>query len=179
MSLHVIDAERLPVVAAHMVRNMRENDDEPQGPFAPYDPHDPYDAAEALEKWQKKLTLPVTDPNFGRMWGVFDDDGICRGHCDVRAQGLATMGHRVELGIGLERGVRGQGWGRKLMDLCLDFCRAEDRIRWVDLGVFAHNTGARHLYEQLGFETVGVVKERFIIGGRPVDDVTMTLFVGA
>lgn len=46
--------------------------------------------------------------------------------------------------------VRGQGWGRRLLLLTLDYARAQGVSR-VQLGVLASNASARRLYESVGF----------------------------
>ncbi len=50
-----------------------------------------------------------------------------------------------------------------------------ESLEWIDLKVFAHNTPARSLYRELGFVDIGVVRDRFRIGGQSIDDVIMTL----
>lgn len=49
--------------------------------------------------------------------------------------------------------VRGQGWGVRLLDAALDFCRVRGHTA-VWLWTFAGLEPARHLYEKAGFELV-------------------------
>lgn len=53
--------------------------------------------------------------------------------------------------IGVKKGLRGKGIGKKLMDALFEMCKAEgvDEIR---LGVFNKNTVAYKFYERYGFE---------------------------
>jgi RimJ/RimL family protein N-acetyltransferase len=47
-------------------------------------------------------------------------------------------------------------------------------VEWVDLGVFSDNVKARRLYERLGFEQVGLVRDAFrLTDGTSLDDVLM------
>ncbi len=78
------------------------------------------------------------------------------------------------LGMGLEREVRGQGWGRQLLEAAITWAR-DAGLAWIDLGVFAHNPRARRLYESVGFETVGVTADRYRVDERSIDDVSMAL----
>ena len=47
-------------------------------------------------------------------------------------------------------------------------------LHWVDLRVFANNHAARSLYRSLGFEEVGLLRDRFRIQGVSIDDVLMS-----
>jgi ribosomal protein S18 acetylase RimI-like enzyme len=56
--------------------------------------------------------------------------------------------------IGVRESFRRQGYGRAAMRLAEQWCR--DRgITEIGLYVYAHNPGARTLYEELGFEETG------------------------
>lgn len=50
---------------------------------------------------------------------------------------------------------RGRGYGRKAMLLGEDYARSQG-ARTLGLSVFGFNTGARRLYESLGYETTSV-----------------------
>lgn len=53
--------------------------------------------------------------------------------------------------IGVKKGFRGQGIGKKLMDTLFEICESLE-IDEIRLGVFNKNTGAHKFYEQYGFE---------------------------
>jgi [ribosomal protein S18]-alanine N-acetyltransferase len=62
---------------------------------------------------------------------------------------------QAELGdIAVERGWRGRGLGRLLLETVLDRARREG-VRELFLEVRPSNEGARRLYERYGFEEVG------------------------
>jgi ribosomal protein S18 acetylase RimI-like enzyme len=56
--------------------------------------------------------------------------------------------------IAVEPDVRRRGYGRAIMLAAERWCR-ENALARIGLHVFAHNTGARALYEQLGFTETG------------------------
>jgi ribosomal protein S18 acetylase RimI-like enzyme len=56
--------------------------------------------------------------------------------------------------VAVEPDVRRQGYGRAIMLAAERWCH-DNALRRIGLHVFAHNTGARALYEQLGFTETG------------------------
>ncbi|GAA4248913.1 GNAT family N-acetyltransferase [Dactylosporangium darangshiense] len=56
--------------------------------------------------------------------------------------------------VAVEEDVRRQGYGRAIMLAAEHWCHANALTR-IGLHVFAHNAGARALYEQLGFTETG------------------------
>lgn len=69
----------------------------------------------------------------------------------------------------LDRHV-GRGWGRQLMQHCLDYARQQGH-RAVWLGVWEHNRTARAFYEKMGFVAFGW--HVFPFGGEAQRDVWM------
>ena len=141
-------------------------------PFAPDDPDGPRGLDRAA------LTLPVTTPGWQRCF-VARVDGRAVGHVDLKGGTLKVQLHRCELGIGIEAPYRRAGLGRRLMESAIDLCRRERSLDWLDLRVFAHNTQALALYKVLGFQEVGIIEDCMRIDGQSIDDVLMTLRVGA
>jgi RimJ/RimL family protein N-acetyltransferase len=102
-----------------------------------------------------------------------------------KAVGLVTVasprfgGQRSEnshvgvLGILVNRGHRGRGLGTALMVRALELSRA--RFEIVRLTVFSVNTGARRLYERLGFRTVGHLPREVKRGDLYLDEEMMSL----
>lgn len=72
----------------------------------------------------------------------------------------------------LHSSVRGQGLGRKLMQVAIDFCR-EVGYQKIKLETFDELSAALHLYKTFGFQLTG---ERFHSEwGRPVREVQFEL----
>ena len=65
-----------------------------------------------------------------------------------------TRGTAFVYNVAVEEDVRRQGYGRAIMLAAERWCHANGLTR-IGLHVFAHNTGARALYEQLGFTETG------------------------
>ena len=159
---------------AHFARHREEsgNGDIHFMPFAPGDPLGP----RGLDLGGLSLTLDQTD--WQRWFIAVTSEPRVVGHVDLKGDSLKTGLHRCELGIGIERGFRGHGLGRRLMEVAIGFSRDAQVLRWLDLRVFAHNTRALALYRSLGFEEVGTLRDRFRIGEVSIDDIIMTLRVG-
>lgn len=72
---------------------------------------------------------------------------IAYGHLDPE-------GDKTWLGIAVAESVRGQGWGRLMMQLLLQLARINE-LDAIDLSVDKDNVSGQKLYESLGFEIVG------------------------
>lgn len=159
---------------AHMGRHRAESGTDGDLIFMPFEPCG--DAGpRGLDRaaWE----TPLDQPGWQRWYVALDPTGTVVGHVDLKGDGLATGLHRCELGIGIERAHRGGGLGRRLMGAALDFARQAPTLAWVDLRVFGHNHRARALYESLGFEHQGTLRDRFRIRGEQIDDDLMALSV--
>ena len=63
--------------------------------------------------------------------------------------------------IYLHEVFRGQGWGRKTLEL-LEKQMLEKNIQRIGLHVFGNNSVARALYEKLGFEITGLNMQKWL-----------------
>lgn len=162
----------LPAFAAHFSRHRAESG---RGDvhFMPFEPDDPA-GPQGLDASALELPLFVTG---WQRWFVACAGIKIVGHVNLKGAGLKTQLHRCELGLGIERGHRGEGLGRRLAQTAIDFAREAPTLAWLDLRVFGHNRPARALYASLGFREVGRLDDCFRIEGRQVDDVLMTLDV--
>ena len=94
------------------------------------------------------------------------------GHCDITGRATRDEKHTAMLGIVVVQGYRGVGLGEKMMQLALD--QASKLGIWaIELEVFDTNKAARHLYEKLGFKTVGVIPKKVFRSGKYTDTVRM------
>ena len=50
--------------------------------------------------------------------------------------------------------IRGKGYGRKMLELAIDYAKKEFGAKKITLGVFENNPKAQHCYESLGFVPV-------------------------
>jgi ribosomal-protein-alanine N-acetyltransferase len=91
--------------------------------------------------------------------------------CEVLgfAAGMAVAGVGELETVAVRAGARRQGVGRALCAAVLAWCRAEGAGS-VELEVRASSAGARHLYEGLGFRSVGVRPGYYDV---PADDAAL------
>jgi RimJ/RimL family protein N-acetyltransferase len=162
--------EDLDPLLSHIARLWAEPEDTRSRPFSS---DVPFDAAARAERYRTGWAKPLTEPGWSRTWGLLDGN-IVFGHLDLKGGQLASDLHRATLGIGLERDATGKGHGSAMMLAAIAWAR-DNRLAWIDLGVFSGNARARHLYRKLGFVEVGTVRDRFRVDGASIDDVSMTL----
>ncbi len=90
----------------------------------------------------------------------------------------ARIRHTGELGISVSRSLTGQGIGRALLEMLIDWAERSAVIRKLNLRTRVDNVGAIRLYERLGWVVEGRVTRDQCIGdvytdtvfmGRPVD----------
>jgi L-amino acid N-acyltransferase YncA len=80
--------------------------------------------------------------------------------------------HVADFSVYVERGWRGKGVGRALLDALCHKARSLDYHKLV-LAAFPFNEAGLRLYERSGFRQVGVYKEQGRVDGRWVDIVLM------
>lgn len=114
----------------------------------------------------------------GGLWLVATIDGRIVGELSGRPGSRRRIAHRLRFGLSVESAWRGQGIGRALIEVMLEWARANERIEKVVLGVFADNTRAISLYRSMGFEEEGRRRGEFKVGpGRYSDDLIMARWV--
>ncbi|WP_454850356.1 N-acetyltransferase family protein [Rhizobium binxianense] len=96
------------------------------------------------------------------------------GWCDVRRDGGFNAAHAGTLGMGLLPDYREQGIGRLLIEAALDAARAIGLTR-VALRVNASNLRAIRLYEAVGFEREGVLRDAIFLDGQYQDIFMMAI----
>ena len=80
--------------------------------------------------------------------------------------------HVADFSVYVERGWRGKGVGRRLLERLIALARQLGYHKVV-LAAFPFNTAGMALYERLGFTTVGVYREQGWLDGAWVDVVIM------
>jgi L-amino acid N-acyltransferase YncA len=80
--------------------------------------------------------------------------------------------HVADLSVYVERGWRGKGVGRLLLDRLVEHAQALGYHKMV-LAAFPSNTGGMALYERVGFDTVGIYREQGQLDGKWVDVIIM------
>jgi len=85
--------------------------------------------------------------------GQFTSVAVSRDQVVGFAHVNIDRGHS-RLGMAIIDGYRGQGIGRALLDVCVEWSRDYGAHK-IDLEVWPHNAGARRLYERAGFVVEG------------------------
>ncbi|MES2857534.1 MAG: GNAT family N-acetyltransferase [Bdellovibrionota bacterium] len=98
------------------------------------------------------------------------------GWCDIFPKSNPRQSHRGGLGMGIIASHRGQGLGRKLMDACLKKAK-ESGLEKVELYVYTSNKNAVALYEKVGFEREGLIKNYRKLDGVYFDCLAMGKFL--
>ena len=80
--------------------------------------------------------------------------------------------HVADFSVYVERGWRGKGVGRRLLERLIALARQLGYHKMV-LAAFPSNTPGMALYERVGFATVGVYREQGRLDGAWVDVVIM------
>jgi len=114
----------------------------------------------------------------------FDTDGVLVEVIDGQIAGYVKLGelwplpsveHVRELkGLAVHPDFRRRGVGRTLIDAAIAHARAAGAHK-LTLRVLGHNAPARDLYATCGFEVEGVLRDLFLLEGRYVDDVLMSI----
>jgi len=78
----------------------------------------------------------------------------------------------ADFSVYVERGWRGKGVGRVLLERLIELAREHGFHKMV-LSAFPFNAGGMALYEKLGFRTVGVYREQGLLDGKWVDTIIM------
>lgn len=143
--------------------------------------------SEFLSMYPEELTFTVRDEeNFirsheeakqGFLMGAYHGD-ILIGMLNIsKKSSLERLSHRLGLGISLKKEYRGLGIGKSMLEYAISMCR-ESGIEMILLEVYENNHTARHLYESLGFEKIGVIKNGYKLRGeRYADEILMAYYI--
>jgi len=112
----------------------------------------------------------------GQLFGAFSDPDKLVGVVGLRQEPLTKMRHKgIIWGMYVIRGYQGRGLGKKLLEAALIYAREMSGLEQLTLVVGEDNTGARHLYESLGFEPFGVEPRELKVDGNYYNGVHMWL----
>jgi ribosomal protein S18 acetylase RimI-like enzyme len=133
-----------------------------------------------LSTWSS-VSSPASPPPPDR---PFELDGVLVSELAEGIVGYVKLGpvlpipasdHVLEIkGLSVSPVHRRRGVARALLRAAIGEAKASGACR-VTLRVLAHNTAARELYTDYGFEIEGVLRGFFRLDGRYVDDILMAL----
>lgn len=105
-------------------------------------------------------------------------DGSLVADCRVtKVRDSMKYRHRGYFGISIQKAFWGQGLGSLMLQEAIRISR-ENGFEQLELGAFADNTRAVHLYEKAGFQHYGIQPRAFKLkDGTYRDEVIMVLFL--
>jgi len=119
----------------------------------------------------------LTDPNRA-VFAIADPDQPERlvAMAGIMRETRKKQQHRSGIwGVYVSHSHRGRGFGRAVVEACVDHARTWTGVESVALSVSAEGTEARALYESLGFVTWGTESDSLRIDGLEVSQHHMTL----
>lgn len=126
---------------------------------------------EAAERWYRsrgdqgdRVDLIIADLHNDACVGEVVLSGIDRAN--------RSCGFRIALS---DPSVYGKGYGTEATRLILDHAFRELGLHRVTLQVYAFNTRARHVYEQVGFQVEGVLRDALLQEGAFHDALLMAI----
>ncbi len=97
---------------------------------------------------------------------------------NIKLDQFDHLARTAELGIMIgDADYWGKGYGSDACQLVLDYARDTLNLRKVSLTVFSNNPAAIRLYEKLGFEREGTLKNHIFADGNYHDKVWMSFFL--
>lgn len=87
---------------------------------------------------------------------------------NIKSRHLANI-----FGLYVKASYRGKGIGKQLIDKALERLTSDESIRKVKLAVNAELTATINLYEKLGFQRVGMLKQELRYDDRFYDELIM------
>jgi RimJ/RimL family protein N-acetyltransferase len=108
---------------------------------------------------------------------ALDSENTIIGEAHFRGGERRLVRHTATLGISVLREWRGKGVGTALLAHAIEWARATDVLKRLELHVYAENTHAIHVYEKLGFEVEGRLRRGIFREGRFYDELVMGLLL--
>jgi ribosomal protein S18 acetylase RimI-like enzyme len=133
---------------------------------------------ERAVNFRAALVLPVGQAGWRRLWVARNSSNQIVGHIDLRSHAERFAEHRCLLGMGVDRGHRKIGLGKRLIEHAQEWTRANPLLEWIDLQVLSSNREAIRLYERSGFERVGEIPDMFRIDGHNLSYIAMSKALG-
>ncbi len=95
------------------------------------------------------------------------------GNIDLTGSKRSKISHTAMLGMGISENWRNQGLGRILIQSALEWAKNQSELEIIWLDVYASNAIGYNLYQKMGFELSGIIKDFFKQGEAYIDKVQM------
>jgi len=123
-----------------------------------------------------RQTIEQLSTNPNGLYIVAEEDATVLGHLLLEPMTMAAHRHICRLNIVVYPTKQGQGIGRALMTHALEWATGVAGVEKIELLVRASNHRAIRLYQSLGFEEEGRLRQRIKVEETYLDDITMGLF---
>lgn len=163
MTITELSKERLDDFFRYLERHLSENGANGASLFLPLSRERSTLTSELRSTFEGGLEREFGEHGWRRTWLAMDHANKVIGHVDIRSHAQLNTGHRVLLGMGVDRDHRRQKIGSGLLLHVIDHCRRDPRISWIDLDVISTNAKAIALYDKAGFGHVGTTQDKFRI----------------
>ncbi|MBU1327298.1 GNAT family N-acetyltransferase [Patescibacteria group bacterium] len=104
---------------------------------------------------------------------VVEVNGAYAGNARVKKKTLRKS-HVGEVGIAIGHRYRGDGVGTELLRTLIKEAKKQE-LRLLTLTCFENNSQAFHLYEKLGFKSIGVIPEALLYKGNYIGEAVLYL----
>lgn len=128
------------------------------------------------EAWYESICADKTSWNFAIVVNELKThaNGGVIGNCTL--MGFHGKNRSATLGIAIGADVhRGKGYGTEAIELLMEFGFLEMNLNRIELHVLELNTGAKRLYERLGFKLEGTLRQSLFREGRYWDTYVMSM----
>jgi len=109
-------------------------------------------------------------------WFITNVGGEPVGLLSVDGGRMKRNARTARVFLGVARSYWGRGVGRELM-LAAETWAKGAGLRRLEVTVMVHNERARKLYERLGYEVEGLLRESLFVDGEPVDEYALAKLI--
>ena len=138
-----------------------------------------------LEEDEFKLTadeqenlIMANSGSISRVLLVAEKEGKLVGFLGGTGGGFRRNRHSIKIAMGVLAEHQRQGFGRGLLNALLGWA-GDNRFRRVELTVVEHNSKAKALYEEFGFEVEGLKQNALIINGNSINEYCMARLIAS
>jgi RimJ/RimL family protein N-acetyltransferase len=110
------------------------------------------------------------------MYTVAEVNGKIAGVAILKRGSMEMSRHTAKFRTWLAPGFRGMGLGKKLMEYTIVWAEANG-LEKINLDVFSNNQRAIKLYQKYGFRKEGHLRKQYVLKGKYVDEIFMSLFI--
>lgn len=128
-----------------------------------------------LQEYKNYLEATRLEQNSIITIATLDEEISCI--ATINSSQKARTKHVGTLGIVVSERFIGQGLGKKMMELLIEWATSNGITRKISLVTREDNSFAIKLYESLGFEKEGLLLEDTIVDGAAYNSLLMALFV--